>query len=340
MPRAKTKPVEAVETATIPDAGVALPQVQTATEAINENEQDKLQRLARESRKLLFERHLHQPFHPAELKFKPQTVKGDRCLAIAYIDARCVMDRLDDVCGVDGWEDSYRELPDGSVVCKLTIRTPYGVYVSKTDVGSPSEQPDAGDRLKAAFSDALKRAAVKFGIGRYVYRIPNQWVGYDPVKKRPTETAKLPAFAVPANNVPEPRPYFDPGDELVEFQTVAAAATAPTFTPEAVRLTQPPPETKPEPANVPDKKVEGANKKRLDELITTRTNWWKASLDGCDGAAQMTQLIVENLKDEPLQTKALCWDVIQAYIKEAGMVWNAKRKEVDDPNAVGEAIPF
>lgn len=335
MPRAK--PLKAAET---PPAVVdTLPDVplQTHSPEPDENEQDRLQRLARESRKLLFERHLQQPFHPAELKFKPQTVKGDRCLAIAYIDARCVMDRLDDVCGVDGWEDSYRELPDGSVVCKLTIRTPYGASVSKTDVGNPSEQPDAGDRIKAAFSDSLKRAAVKFGIGRYIYRIPNQWVGYDPVKKRPTETAKLPAFAVPAKNVPEPRPYFDPGDELVEIQPVAAAAAQMNVlknsgTPSMADPIDPP--------KGPDKKVEEANKKRLDELITTRTNWWKASLDGCDGAAQMTQLIVENLKDEPLQTKALCWDVIQAYIKEAGMVWNAKRKEVDDPNSVGEAIPF
>jgi hypothetical protein len=41
------------------------------------------------------------------------------------------------------------------------------------DVGGPSEQPDEGDRVKAAFSDALKRAAVKFGIGRYLYRLPH-----------------------------------------------------------------------------------------------------------------------------------------------------------------------
>jgi len=60
-------------------------------------------------------------------------------------------------------------------MCRLRIKLG-DRWISKTDVGSPSEQPDVGDRLKAAFSDALKRAAVKFGIGRYLYRLSAQWV--------------------------------------------------------------------------------------------------------------------------------------------------------------------
>jgi len=38
--------------------------------------------------------------------------------------------------------------------------------------------------VKAAFSDALKRAAVKFGIGRYLYRLPTTWCDYDPQKRQ------------------------------------------------------------------------------------------------------------------------------------------------------------
>ena len=59
-----------------------------------------------------------------------------------------------------------------------------GEWVVKTDVGSPSEQPDDGDKLKAAFSDALKRAAIKLGIGRYLYRLPRQWCDYDPQRRQ------------------------------------------------------------------------------------------------------------------------------------------------------------
>src|ERR1700678_322318 len=193
----------AVEAAT--EINAPVPAAETDAEA-----RDRIERLPRESRKLLFERHLQQPFHAKEVKWKPQSVKGNRCLAIAYIDARLVMDRLDDVCGVDGWTDAYTILADGSCMCRLTVRTPYGIEVTKSDVGSPSEQPDAGDRLKASVSDALKRAAVKFGIGRYLYRLPMTWVDYDPVKKRITAVPKLPDWALPVGNVPEPRPYYEP----------------------------------------------------------------------------------------------------------------------------------
>jgi hypothetical protein len=57
----------------------------------------------------------------------------------------------------------------------------------------PSEQPDGGDRLKAAFSDALKRAAVKYGVGRYLYRLPSQWVDYDPQRRQFKTTLLVPA---------------------------------------------------------------------------------------------------------------------------------------------------
>src|SRR5262249_30021593 len=87
--------------------------------------------------------------------------------------------------------------------CKLRLKIG-DEWVTKMDVGSPSEQPDGGDRLKAAFSDALKRAAVKFGIGRYLYRLPQTWGDYDPQKKQivkpPPLSARAPA-AKPAGLV-------------------------------------------------------------------------------------------------------------------------------------------
>ena len=115
---------------------------------------------------------LASPFDPREVRFKPAVVSGNRALALAYVDARVIQDRLDDVLGVTGWQDEYECLPDGSVVCRLRLRLG-DEWITKMDVGGPSEQPDEGDRRKAAFSDALKRAAVKFGIGRYLYRLPS-----------------------------------------------------------------------------------------------------------------------------------------------------------------------
>jgi len=120
---------------------------------------------------------LAEPFHPDEVKFKPQSIKNGRALAVAYIDARCVMDRLDWALGVGNWQATYREAPDG-VVCRLRVRIGEE-WIEHEDFGSLSEQPDAGDKYKAAFSDALKRVAVHLGIGRYLYRLPHRWVGHD-----------------------------------------------------------------------------------------------------------------------------------------------------------------
>jgi hypothetical protein len=142
---------------------------------------------------------LAAPFEVSEVKFKPQVVKNNRALALAYVDARVIQDRLDEVLGVEGWQDEYQLLPDGSVMCKLTLKLG-DQWITKMDVGSPSEQPDSGDRLKAAFSDALKRAAVKYGVGRYLYRLQSQWTEYDPVKKQFTRTPQLPVFARPNNS--------------------------------------------------------------------------------------------------------------------------------------------
>jgi hypothetical protein len=143
---------------------------------------------------------LAAPFAADEVKFKPGVVSGNRALALPYVDARAIQDRLDEVLGVDGWQDEYQPLPDGSVICKLRCRIG-GDWLVKSDVGSPSEQPDGGDRLKAAFSDALKRAAVKFGIGRYLYRLPSAWCDWDPSKRRFLKTPTMPPEAT-ANGQP------------------------------------------------------------------------------------------------------------------------------------------
>jgi hypothetical protein len=130
-------------------------------------------------------------------------------MAIAYIDARVIMDRLDEVFGVAGWQDDYTVLPDGSCVCHLKVRCGEH-WITKCDVGSESEQKDEHDRRKASFSDALKRAAVKLGIGRYLYRLPHEWVDYDSQKKRITEVPQLPHWALPYPIPKEPEPPPDP----------------------------------------------------------------------------------------------------------------------------------
>ncbi|MBF9050665.1 recombinase [Roseobacter sp. HKCCD9010] len=96
---------------------------------------------------------------------------GYAALALAYIDARDVMDRLDNVCGPEGWQDSYEETSTGRTICTLSIKIG-DEWISKSD-GAGGTQVEAE---KGGLSDALKRAAVKWGIGRYLYRLDSPWV--------------------------------------------------------------------------------------------------------------------------------------------------------------------
>lgn len=92
-------------------------------------------------------------------------------MALAYIDARDVMDRLDEVCGPEGWQSEFTETATGRVLCRLGIKID-GEWVWKTD-GAGGTQVEAE---KGGISDALKRAAVSWGVGRYLYRLDSPWV--------------------------------------------------------------------------------------------------------------------------------------------------------------------
>lgn len=138
---------------------------------------------------------------------------------VPYITARTVMNRLDSVLGFENWWDQYDRDPCGSdnIVCRLTIRLPDGSTLTKCDAGAPGSTGDAGDDDKGAFSDALKRAGVKFGIGRYldrdgVYRCPvaGECEESTPVESsHPTDREHLPSQARP-EHTPEPEPMRTP----------------------------------------------------------------------------------------------------------------------------------
>ncbi len=99
-------------------------------------------------------------------------------IALAYIDARDVMRRLDEVLGPDNWMDTYIESPKGRVFCTLSLRID-GEWISKTDGAGDSDV----EAEKGAISDAFKRAAVKWGIGRYLYDMPAVWMPINEYKE-------------------------------------------------------------------------------------------------------------------------------------------------------------
>ncbi len=128
---------------------------------------------------------LLRPFEHDAHKWRVMNVtkKGDKASCAFYIDARDVMDRLDAVVGAENWSDKYTTLAIGenrwAIECTITI-----AGVSKSDVGE-------GDAPKDAYSDALKRAAVKWGIGRYLYGMDNgTWFAVNEFKQFTPEAEK------------------------------------------------------------------------------------------------------------------------------------------------------
>jgi hypothetical protein len=162
---------------------------------------------------------LAEPFAADEIGWKPQAKSkdGTKALACAYIDARNVMDRLDAVVGPENWQDEFTPLGNGNVVCCLSLRVG-GEWIHKSDVGGESDQKDTGDREKAAFSDALKRAAVKWGVGRYLYSLPSVWCEYDEQRKQFKGTPTLPASALPRGSKPAAKPAPAPAKLITPDQ--------------------------------------------------------------------------------------------------------------------------
>jgi len=110
-------------------------------------------------------------------KWKVQTCNDYGFTAVAYIDARDLMDLLDDVVGPENWQTNYSE-HKGNLYCKLGIRI-NDSWVWKEDCGTES----FSDKEKGEASDALKRAGVQWGIGRFLYSLPIVKMGKEYVSK-------------------------------------------------------------------------------------------------------------------------------------------------------------
>lgn len=130
---------------------------------------------------------LKKPFDPAAISWRVGSTTKDKAkgMALAYIDARDVQDRLDAVCGVDGWQCRYVPMHDKKTVCEIGIKIG-DAWIWKADGAGDSDV----EAEKGALSDAFKRAAVRWGIGRYLYDLESPWVELDTYEKNGTVFAK------------------------------------------------------------------------------------------------------------------------------------------------------
>lgn len=141
-------------------------------------------------------RQLREPFDPKDVDFRVQGRANEqtgRAQVVAYIDARAVQDRLDAVVGAGNWSFDWQPLviDKGEVMVAKGTLTIFGV--SKADAGSASNF----EQSLGAVSHCFKRAAVHWGIGRYLYNLPVAWVSVEKGGRIPEQVmrelrAKLP----------------------------------------------------------------------------------------------------------------------------------------------------
>lgn len=117
-------------------------------------------------------KNLFAEFPKEDVHWRAQSLtrNGDKAMALAYIDARHVMERLDHVLGAENWQDRY-EVHGAKTICYLSIKIG-GEWITKADGAGDT----AVEKEKGSISDAFKRAAVKWGVGRYLYEMPTPWV--------------------------------------------------------------------------------------------------------------------------------------------------------------------
>lgn len=115
---------------------------------------------------------------PYKRKIQSENKNKRKAICVAYIDARDVERRLDKA--FSNWSDSYKIIKDDDrgVIVECTIKAE---EQSRCDVWSAMfekyQNSDNYDNLhKSAYSDAFKRAAVKRGIGRFIYDLDVKYV--------------------------------------------------------------------------------------------------------------------------------------------------------------------
>lgn len=182
---------------------------------------------------------LSAPFRPERISWRVGSTTQDkkRGMALAYIDARDVQDRLDEVCGT-GWQVRTPWCVNGRIACEIGIKIGDEWIWRGDGAGETDVEADKG-----AFSDAFKRAAVRWGIGRYLYDLDSPWVELKPagrsyaiadgeherLRKLLAGKATRPAMPPEVRREPTPKPQTDAGYQMLAEGIRDALKQAPTL---------------------------------------------------------------------------------------------------------------
>lgn len=140
---------------------------------------------------------LEYPFAASEIEWRVLRATKDKTKGqvAAFVDSRAIQKRLDDVLGRENWQNRLCTVPgkdNGSTthICEISIfYADRGEWITKSDgAGCTDIEP-----IKGGLSNAFKRAASMWGIGRYLYNLTDIWIPIKNGKYIPDE--QLPILA-------------------------------------------------------------------------------------------------------------------------------------------------
>jgi len=134
---------------------------------------------------------LSVPFYSHLVEWKIQALSPDkkRALVAAYVDLREYENRLDQV--FPQWSSSVQFIVTEkkvAAVVSLTI-----ARITRVNVGEASLEDD--NAFTSAYAQGFKRACSDFGLGRYLYRLPQVWCDYDDRRRTIVGIPELPDWA-------------------------------------------------------------------------------------------------------------------------------------------------
>jgi hypothetical protein len=116
---------------------------------------------------------LTAPILPNEIEWRVQSqTSTGKLIVVPYINNRCVMHRFDAAFGAENWTSEFREISNG-FICRLTviIKDSNRIVHREDGASKTNIEPEKG-----GISDAMKRAAVQFGLGRCLYDYPRVFI--------------------------------------------------------------------------------------------------------------------------------------------------------------------
>lgn len=180
-------------------------------------------------------RKLSDPFPAEDIEWfiGATTADKSRGMAVPFITNRAVQERLDAVCGPDGWRNEYKALGEreiydknnqleakkSSQLCGISIWSDKREeWITKWD---GAEESDI-EAIKGSLSSAMKRSAVQWGIGRYLYYLDSPWVEIEPqgrsYKIKPNQIIVLPGWALPGGSgKPGPKDERRPNVDYIGY---------------------------------------------------------------------------------------------------------------------------